>query len=151
MSTLTATEVGEGFLEAGNGWHGADRGARPAADGLPAGPSGSPGGPETTPQHPPTDPGQGAGCTAAQLRRFIKSRPWVPMHELRRRFGINGTEDDVAPLELDGRRVFVGLPPREAGLMAELVRGGDIGIELSLDPGCPMVIGVYPMRPISRG
>ena len=27
-----------------------------------------------------------AGCTAPQLRRFIKSRPYVPMHELRRRF-----------------------------------------------------------------
>ncbi len=31
-----------------------------------------PGGPRTT-------------CTSAQLRRFIKSRPWVPLHELRRR------------------------------------------------------------------
>ena len=29
---------------------------------------------------------RGAGCTAPQLRRFIKSRPYVPMHELRRRF-----------------------------------------------------------------
>ena len=28
------------------------------------------------------------GCTQAQLRRFIKSRPYVPMHELRRQFGI---------------------------------------------------------------
>jgi len=73
------------------------------------------------------------------------------MHELRRRFGINGAEDDVSALDVDGRRVFVGLPVHEAGLVAELVRAGDIGIELSLDPGCPMVIGVYPMRPISRG
>ena len=30
------------------------------------------------------------GPTAAQLRRFIKSRPYVPLHELRRRFELNG-------------------------------------------------------------
>lgn len=152
--TLAATEVApeRPSLEpeppsAGNGWHGPERDAQPAADGLAPRLDSS----EVVLQRPPTDAGNGAGCTTAQLRRFIKSRPWVPMHELRRRFGINGAEDDVAPLELEGRRVFVGLPPREAGLMAELVRGGDIGVELSLDPGCPMVIGVYPMRPISRG
>src|SRR5689334_12135398 len=38
---------------------------------------------------------RGATCTAPQLRRFIKSRPYVPMHELRRRFGIDGQDDDV--------------------------------------------------------
>jgi hypothetical protein len=36
------------------------------------------------------------GCTQAQLRRFIKSRAYVPMHELRRRFAIDGATDDVA-------------------------------------------------------
>ena len=39
-------------------------------------------------------------CTTAQLRRFIKSRPWVPMHELRRRFGIWGADDDVSPMRV---------------------------------------------------
>ena len=28
---------------------------------------------------------------------------------------------------------------------------GDIGYELSLDPRTPIVIGVYPMRPVPRG
>ena len=28
---------------------------------------------------------------------------------------------------------------------------GEIGYELSLDPRTPIVIGVYPMRPIPRG
>jgi hypothetical protein len=91
------------------------------------------------------------GCTAPQLRRFIKSRPYVPMHELRRRFGINGSEDDVSSIELgDRRRVYVGLPPREGSLLGELLRGGDIGFELSLDPRTPIVIGLYPMRPVAR-
>jgi hypothetical protein len=91
-----------------------------------------------------------AGCTAPQLRRFIKSRTYVPMHELRRRFGINGGEDDVTLVQLDGRRIFVGLPSREGQLLGELLRGGDVGFELSFDPLTPIVVGVYPMRPVPR-
>ncbi|HEU5205490.1 MAG TPA: hypothetical protein VFU17_14460 [Candidatus Limnocylindrales bacterium] len=91
-----------------------------------------------------------AGCTAPQLRRFIKSRPYVPMHELRRRFGINGAEDEVSPLPIDEARVYVGLPERECRLLGELVRGGEVGYELSLDPRTPIVVGVYPMRPVPR-
>jgi hypothetical protein len=90
------------------------------------------------------------GCTAPQLRRFIKSRTYVPMHELRRRFGINGTEDDVTPVDTEGRRIFVGLPAREGRLLGELLRAGDVGYELSMDPQTPVVVGVYPMRPVPR-
>jgi hypothetical protein len=89
-------------------------------------------------------------CTQAQLRRFIKSRPWVPMHELRRRFGINGGDDDVSPIHVGGRTLFIGLPPAEGRMMGELLNVGDVGCELSLDPVTPVVIGVYPMRPIPR-
>ncbi len=89
-------------------------------------------------------------CTQAQLRRFIKSRPYVPLHELRRRFGLNGEDDDVAPMDLEDRRVFVGLPSREAGLLGELLRHGEVGYELLLDPTSPLVIGVFPMRPVQR-
>jgi hypothetical protein len=91
-----------------------------------------------------------AGCTAPQLRRFIKSRPYVPMHELRRRFGINGQEDDVTPVDLADGRIYVGLPSREGGLLGELLRGGEVGYELSLDPRSPIVVGLYPMRPVPR-
>jgi len=91
-----------------------------------------------------------AGCTAPQLRRFIKSRPYVPMHELRRRFGINGQEDEVTPVDLAVGRIFVGLPTREGGLLGELLRGGEVGYELSLDPRSPIVVGLYPMRPVPR-
>lgn len=91
-----------------------------------------------------------AGCTAPQLRRFIKSRPYVPMHELRRRFGINGPEDDVTPVDVGAGRIFVGLPAREGALLGELLRGGEIGYELSLDPRSPVVVGLYPMRPVAR-
>jgi hypothetical protein len=92
-----------------------------------------------------------ATCTQAQLRRFIKSRPWIPMHELRRRFGIMGGDDDVTPVKTANGMIFVGLPNAEGRTLGELLNSGDVGYELSLDPGAPIVVGVYPMRPVPRG
>ena len=48
---------------------------------------------ESEPREPTTTP--------SQLRRFIKSRPWVPMHELRRRFGI-GASANVLVFSTEG-------------------------------------------------
>jgi hypothetical protein len=92
-----------------------------------------------------------ATCTQAQLRRFIKSRPWIPMHELRRRFGIVGGDDDVTPVKTGSGTIYVGLPQAEGRMLGELLTSGDVGYELSLDPGAPIVVGVYPMRPVPRG
>ena len=106
-----------------------------------------------TPSPAPSDAAEATvdhGATAPQLRRFIKSRAYVPMHELRRRFAINGGDDEVTVVDVDRQRVFVGLPEREGRLLGELLRGGDIGYELSLDPISPIVVGVYPMRPVTR-
>ena len=114
------------------------QGKGPTNGHAPAGGSGMP---------PPVN---GNGCTAPQLRRFIKSRPYVPMHELRRRFAIVGDDDDVTQVRLDSGHVYVGLPSREGALLGELLRGGEIGYELSLDPRSPIVVGVYPMRPVPR-
>jgi hypothetical protein len=93
---------------------------------------------------------QTRACTQAQLRRFIKSRPYIPMHELRRRFELNGEADEVHPIRTSNGQVFVGLPARESGFIAELVRQGEIGLELSQDPTTPVVVGVFAMRPIPR-
>jgi hypothetical protein len=91
------------------------------------------------------------GPTAAQLRRFIKSRPYVPLHELRRRFELNGDSDQVSQVEVgDKGPIYVGLPTREAEFVATLARDGDIGLELCHDPRVPVVVGVYPMRPVTR-
>jgi hypothetical protein len=38
----------------------------------------------------------------------------VPLHELRRRFELNGDFDEVAPIDCPTGTVYVGLPPREA-------------------------------------
>ncbi len=125
----------------------AERGEATAA-GPATGPAGAP--PEPGPADVQED-GPRPTCTQAQLRRFIKSRPWIPMHELRRRFGISGGDDDVTPVRTPGGPIFVGLPAPEARMLGELLNSGDVGYELSLDPGAPIVVGVYPMRPVPRG
>lgn len=89
-------------------------------------------------------------CTASQLRRFIRSRPYVPLHELRRRFELNGEADDVSMIGTPDGPVFMGLPERESRMLQELHRQNDIGFELCMDPPIPVVIGVYPMRPVLR-
>jgi hypothetical protein len=90
------------------------------------------------------------GCTPAQLRRFIKSRAYLPVHEIRRRFGIETADDDVTGFQVDAIRVFVGLPQREGRILGDLVRSGEVGYELQLDPEAPIIVGVYPMRPVTR-
>ena len=90
------------------------------------------------------------GCTQAQLRRFIKSRAYVPMHELRRRFAIDGASDDVAAVETREGRFWVGLPERESDFLADLVDKGEVGLELCHDPCVGMVIGVYAIKPVGR-
>ena len=92
----------------------------------------------------------GQGCTQAQLRRFIKSRAYVPMHELRRRFAINGEADDVQAVDTREGRIWVGLPARESSFLAELVDRGEVGLELCHDPCVDMVVGVYAMKPVTR-
>ena len=91
-----------------------------------------------------------ASCTLAQMRRFIKSRPYVPVHELRRRFLIEGIEDEVNPMTSADGTLYVGLPEREAGFLGELIKAGEVGCELLLDPTSPAVVGVFPMRPVAR-
>jgi hypothetical protein len=89
-------------------------------------------------------------CTLAQMRRFIKSRPYVPVHELRRRFLIEGIEDEVSPFPTETGKLFVGLPPQQALFLGELIKAGEVGCEMLLDPTSPAVIGVFPMRPVAR-
>jgi hypothetical protein len=84
------------------------------------------------------------------MRRFIKSRPYVPVHELRRRFEIVGIEDEVSPMATGRGTYYVGLPEQEAGYLGELIKAGEVGCELLLDPTSPAVVGVFPMRPVAR-
>jgi hypothetical protein len=164
---LRATEGRDATLDDGhapiNGGHALDGGQAAVSGGhvpmnggpmpVNGGPASMHGGPAHVNGAAPLNgnPDRTGQCTAPQLRRFIKSRPYVPMHELRRRFGIDGGDDDVTSVRLEPGWVYIGLPSREGTLLGDLLRAGEIGYELSLDPRSPIVIGVYPMRPIPRG
>jgi hypothetical protein len=83
--------------------------------------------------------------STSSLRRFITSRPYVPLAEIRRRFGLD-EPDDVQHITWNGSSAYVGLPEREAAKLTELVERGEVGLELSVEVHAPVVVGVYPLR-----
>lgn len=83
--------------------------------------------------------------STSSLRRFITSRPFVTVAELRRRFALEDAEGMVR-LAHDGTVAWIGLPEREAGKLQDLWDRGEVGVELSVEVRAPVVVGVYPMR-----
>ncbi len=83
--------------------------------------------------------------STSSLRRFITSRPYVPVAEIRRRFGLDDP-DCICAITRDGRSAYVGLPEREALKIQDLWARDEIGLELSVEVQAPVVVGVYPMR-----
>jgi hypothetical protein len=83
--------------------------------------------------------------STSSLRRFLTSRPYVPVAEIRRRFGIDDP-DCMCRVERGEETFFVGLPEREAMKVQELWLRGEIGLEQSVEVHAPVVVGVYPMR-----
>ena len=83
--------------------------------------------------------------STSSLRRFITSRPYVAVAELRRRFVLD-QPDAMSRLERDGTTVWVGLPERETAKLQELWLRDEIGLQLSVEVRAPVVVGVYPMR-----
>jgi hypothetical protein len=83
--------------------------------------------------------------STSSLRRFVSSRPYVPVGELRRRFGLD-EPDAMVRISRNGTSAFIGVPAREAAKLEELWARDELGVELSVDVHAPVVIGVYPMR-----
>jgi hypothetical protein len=83
--------------------------------------------------------------STSSLRRFITSRPYVPVAEIRRRFGLDDP-DCICSIARNGTVAFVGLPEREALKLQDLWSRDEIGVELSVEVRAPVVVGVYPMR-----
>lgn len=83
--------------------------------------------------------------STSSLRRFITSRPYVTVAELRRRFGLDDP-DAIAHLRRNGTSAWIGLPAREATKLQDLWDRGEVGMELSVEVNAPVVVGVYPMR-----
>ncbi len=83
--------------------------------------------------------------STSSLRRFINSRPYVTVSELRRRFGLDDP-DAVTRVTRNGTTAFIGLPEREALKLCELWQHGEVGFEFSVEVRAPAVVGIYPMR-----
>ena len=83
--------------------------------------------------------------STSSLRRFITSRPFVTVAELRRRFGLDDP-DAMVPLQRNGTSAWIGLPAREAAKLQDLWHRDELGLELSVEVRAPVVVGVYPMR-----
>ena len=83
--------------------------------------------------------------STSSLRRFINSRPYVTVSEIRRRFGLDDP-DAVTRVTRNGTTAFIGLPEREAMKLCELWQHGEVGFEFSVEVRAPAVVGIYPMR-----
>jgi hypothetical protein len=78
---------------------------------------------------------------------FIRRKAYIPLCEIRRRFELDG-EDGGFLADDSGIRIFVGLPPNTCAAIEKLWRQGKIGLELSVEFDCQVLIGVYPMVPV---
>jgi hypothetical protein len=83
--------------------------------------------------------------STSSLRRFLTSRPYVPVAEIRRRFAIDDP-DCMCRVERGDETMFLGLPQREAMKVQDLWLRGEIGLERSVEVRAPVVVGIYPMR-----
>ncbi len=82
--------------------------------------------------------------STSSLRRYLTSRPYVPVADVRRRFGLD--PEAMSVVARNGTRAFVGLPDREAAKLEDLWQRDEIGFELSVEVHAPVVVGIYPMR-----
>ena len=93
------------------------------------------------PQQQP--PQQQKQATAAQIRRIAKALPNVPIHELRRTYGLPGDEDMAVEDATPDGDARIGLPEREAKLIEQLVQQGEIGLVFHEMPRARVVLGIY--------
>lgn len=98
---------------------------------------------DLAPQDEPEMPRKARRVNSGKLFWYIRSKSYVPIPELRRRFEI--AADDMATFEDDGRKVYIGLPQDVADVVANLRRQQKIGLECSADFTASVVIGIYPL------
>lgn len=82
-------------------------------------------------------------ATSAQVRRIAKARPYVPLHDLRRTYGLPGDEEITTRIETPDGPAWIGLPDREARIMEGLVREGEIALIFADSPRARVVLGFY--------
>jgi hypothetical protein len=82
--------------------------------------------------------------STSSLRRYLTSRPYISVADIRRRFGLEA--DAMSHIARNGTSAFIGLPEREALKVQDLWQREEVGVELSVEVNAPVVVGIYPMR-----
>jgi len=82
--------------------------------------------------------------STSSLRRYLTSRPYLSVADIRRRFGLD--PDAMSVVSRNGTTAYIGLPEREASKLQDLWQRDEVGVELSVEVRAPVVVGVYPMR-----
>jgi hypothetical protein len=92
---------------------------------------------------PPTNE-QARRLKASSLLWFISSRPYVPMADIRRRFGL-ATETGTL-LHDDEGAVHIGLPRQAAETLLDLKRKQKVELQYDLEYATRIAVGTYPIR-----
>jgi len=82
--------------------------------------------------------------STSSLRRYLTSRPYIAVADIRRRFGLD--PEAMSVVSRNGTTAFIGLPEREATKLQDLWQRDEVGVELSVEARAPVVVGIYPMR-----
>ena len=82
--------------------------------------------------------------STSSLRRYLTSRPYIAVADIRRRFGLE--PDAMSVVSRNGTTAYIGLPEREATKLQDLWQREEVGVELSVEVRAPVVVGIYPMR-----
>jgi hypothetical protein len=82
--------------------------------------------------------------STSSLRRYLTSRPYIAVADIRRRFGLD--PEAMSQVARNGTTAFIGLPEREATKLQDLWQRDEIGVELSVEVRAPVVVGIFPIR-----
>ena len=86
----------------------------------------------------------------SSLLWFVRSRSYVTLADVRRRFGVD-VGDDVSAIRGPAGLAFVGLPGTQAKVLQELWCEGKVGLEFAHDIMAPSVSGVYGIYGVRSG
>ena len=82
--------------------------------------------------------------STSSLRRYLTSRPYISVADIRRRFGLDS--EAMSVVSRNGTTAYIGLPEREATKLQDLWQRDEVGMQLSVEVRAPVVVGIYPMR-----
>ena len=82
--------------------------------------------------------------STSSLRRYLTSRPYIAVADIRRRFGLD--PETMSVVSRNGTTAYIGLPEREATKLQDLWQRDEVGVELSVEVRAPVIVGIYPIR-----